>query len=777
MQQRILFEFGRINRIPEDWFLAAGLFGSFALFVWWVYRHDGQQQPRWANVVLPAFRIAVWFLLLWVFLDPRTREETVATRPSKVTVAVDTSLSMSIADDPTLSRDGPTRMERVNEVIESSRLLGLLRMRHDLSLYQVNRDARLVNAFPRTGTPANDGATRITPFQSLGDQSRIGDAVADLLRTEADPTLAALILFSDGRLTAGGPIDQIIAVARQRAVPVHVVPIGQDRAPINIRVADVQLPMRAFTGDAMKISATIQSVGMTGRSVSVELLLKAREGDEATDLIEKQDVVFGPDETLKTVEFLYTPTKPGSWQFTVKAPVDRLELRSDDNAASAGFDVIDRKLNVLLWAGGPTREYQFLRNLLYRDPSFALTVLLESARDDASQEAGTIRRVFPETRDELFPFDAIVAIDPDWSVLPAERQELIAEWVARQAGGLVVVAGPVYTPRLARMGDELSKIRELWPVIPRDVLVSELEADATTEPWPVHISSEGESTDYLRLEEDSATSNQRWKEFSGFFSAYPIAGKKPAASVLATSGNPRSAFPGGTPLFAHQYYGSGRSFYLGSGEIWRLRRLGEQYYDRFWVQLLRAMSQGRLLRGSSRGTFLLEGDRFSFGSPVNVRVRLLADDFTPLISIASLPISIIAPTGLPSEIVLNRDVSRPGEFTGRLLPTSAGEYRLQLLVPNSDQWLERRFQVTMSDLEFENPRPDHANLVRIASETGGKRWNADDLTALPESIPDRSLTTVVTGTPVPQWDRGWLMITIVLLLSCEWLIRKLLTLA
>ena len=37
-------------------------------------------------------------------------------------------------------------------------------------------------------------------------------------------------------------------------------------------------------------------------------------------------------------------------------------------------------------------------------------------------------------------------------------------------------------------------------------------------------------------------------------------------------------------LMASQYYGEGRCFYLGSPEIWRLRSIEEDYYDRFWDQ-------------------------------------------------------------------------------------------------------------------------------------------------------------------------------------------------
>jgi hypothetical protein len=38
---------------------------------------------------------------------------------------------------------------------------------------------------------------------------------------------------------------------------------------------------------------------------------------------------------------------------------------------------------------------------------------------------------------------------------------------------------------------------------------------------------------------------------------------------------------------------------MGSGELWRLRGIDVGYFERLYTQLVRHVSQGRLLRGSS----------------------------------------------------------------------------------------------------------------------------------------------------------------------------------
>ena len=83
---------------------------------------------------------------------------------------------------------------------------------------------------------------------------------------------------------------------------------------------------------------------------------------------------------------------------------------------------------MLLIAGGPSREYQFLRNQLFRDRDAAVDVLLQTGGAGASQEATNILAEFPELADDLFQYDCIVAFDPDWLQLDELQLELLDRW-------------------------------------------------------------------------------------------------------------------------------------------------------------------------------------------------------------------------------------------------------------------------------------------------------------------------------------------------------------
>ena len=75
----------------------------------------------------------------------------------------------------------------------------------------------------------------------------------------------------------------------------------------------------------------------------------------------------------------------------------------------------------------------------------------------------------------------------------------------------------------------------------------------------------------------------------GFYTFYPVDRPKPAATVIATFSDDRARLEDGKeqPYLVAQVYGKGRTVWLGSGEMWRLRQFKEAYHERFWTELAR----------------------------------------------------------------------------------------------------------------------------------------------------------------------------------------------
>ena len=127
--------------------------------------------------------------------------------------------------------------------------------------------------------------------------------------------------------------------------------------------------------------------------------------------------------------------------------------------------VVKKPLRVLLFAGGPTRDYQFLRALLVRETDqkrAELSICLQNSRPgEVIQDVPAERMLlnFPNAiRDvdnpnekpddkyyNLMQYDVVVAFDPDWTRLEPDQAALLDTWVHRHGGGLIIVGGPVNT--------------------------------------------------------------------------------------------------------------------------------------------------------------------------------------------------------------------------------------------------------------------------------------------------------------------------------------------
>ena len=234
---------------------------------------------------------------------------------------------------------------------------------------------------------------------------------------------------------------------------------------------------------------------------------------------------------------------------------------------------------------------------------------------------------------------------------------------------------------------------------------------------------EGMEADFLWLGDSATASSTAWASFPGVYSFCPVRGPKAGATVYARFSDPSVSQGGEGPVyFAGQFYGAGSVFYMGSAEMWRLRAVDDTYFTQFYTKLIRHVSQGRLLRGSTRGVFLVGQDRYLLGNTVELRAQLTNARLEPL-EMPSVNVQVIQPDGTAQTVALRADPSRAGAFAGQFPALQEGTYRMELPVPESEnERLSRRIQVKAPDLERENPRRNDAVLSAIAKNSGGKYY-------------------------------------------------------
>jgi hypothetical protein len=665
-----------------------------------------------------------------------------------------------------------------------------------------------------------------TALKANGVETRIGDALRQLIADHRSQPISGIVLLTDGGQNAGLDPSAAIDMAKEAGISVYTIGLGSDRRPTSVDIADFAVPVRVYPGDSFAVTADLLAHGLTGRTAQVELVSRlagkqTAGGAKSWNIEGQQTVTLPSDGKKERVKFELSGIKETgrrTLQLRVKPPVDPTGtgIKPKDQTQDADVEIVDRKNRVLLIAGGPTREYQFLRNQLRRDHDTIVDVLLQTAGPGVSQDANQILDHFPDSMQELSQYDTIVAFDPNWQriggdtgdeagdeVANDEAIDLLERWVAEEAGGLVLIAGPVYTDDW--IGDaKLGKLRALYPV-EFDRLLANMrnEKFGSRDPGAIEFTREGQQAEFLWLSDgekdaSAAASEHIWTGFKGVYGYYPVRRKKPSATVYARYADPELgaiASGGGTgsaeelPIYmAGQLYGAGRVFYQGSGEMWRLRAMDESYFEQYYTKLLRYVSQGRMLRGSRRGYLSVDRDSYLLGSVVDVEARLTDAQHNPLKK-PKVVAEVTPQDGAPVMVPLLADPNRKGMFRGQFIAVQPGPVRIELPIPDSDEDpLSRQIMVKVPDLEKDNPQRNDALLSEIANRTKGRYYigipaalGADGkLPPLAAQLKDQTRMTIRSGDRDKPWERlwgTWLLCGICGALCLEWLIRRLSRLA
>ena len=815
---RRTFEWGKIQS-NVDWVLPIGVLTAILVYVCYMYRRDATELSPALGWFLTVLRTCVFIVLLIFYLEPRWREETEKTVNSRAIVAIDASLSMGLTDsDVSVSSETTSRIQQVAAALKESEMFRRLRKTHDVTIVrfdsELHRDfIELIKLKPAAETQdapededvANDGKEKkkelsendidwVKRLPLSGEETRLGQCVQQIIGEMANMPLSGVILISDGGQNAGPGPEAIIAAAKEAKIRVVTVGVGSDKQPASVRVAAFNPPPRAYPGDPCTLTGVIQGWRMAGNVVTVQLLSRPatsavnNPNERGTgELLDTQQITLGADGEEVPVKFQITPQDVGKRTLCLKVIPPPNDRDKDDNQIENDMEVVDRKNKVLLFAGGPSREYQFIRNQLYRDKSTISDVLLQTAKPGISQEANKILDEFPTTREELYQYDCIIAFDPDWQELNQSQVELLESWVAEQGGGLIVIAGPVNAGNPIRPWVEnasLSKIRALYPVeFPRRLSTLDVAAYKQEEAYPLDFTREGLEADFLMLTDSAVESRQAWEAFPGVYGCFPVRGVKQGAAILAHFG---ARSEGERPVFmAWQFYGSGRVVYLGSGEMWRLRGVDLTYLEQFYTKIIRHTSKGRLLRGSTRGVLLVGQERYRLGNTVGVQAyRLTNAQLEPLV-LPSVTLQVARPDQSVQTVTLTADPSKAGSYSGQFTVLHEGDYRLELPLPESDERLSQKIRVEIPNLEREHPQRNDALLSEIATKTGGKYFVGlgtllGDAAAVTDLLEDKTKTLVYTATPSPEWQKTvlfWVLVGLFVFLCIEWIIRRLAKLA
>lgn len=801
-----------LRRTPQGWYAVLAI-AAVVLICWLVigmYRREGRMGASLRLRLFMAFlRCVALLMLALILLEPVRVKILRRWIESYTLVLLDTSASMDLVDRyrdtetaarvQTLMSDAQSGSARRMDVAESilrkgdRDLLAALAANNSVKLYAFDDDAISVVSLPAAGgqssadsegsqsapDTARAGAPAGLPdkFEARGPSTNLDRAVRQAVETLGTAPIAGVVVLTDGGINSGPGVEEIARYARERKLPMHVVGIGDPTTPRNVRVTDILAPENALQKDPFAMTATLAAEGMDGERVRVELLEQnLTDGGEAK-VVGARDILIGPGGAIPPVAFERQPEAVGRYAYTVSVPAVPDESITEDNSRQVTINIVDARTRALIVAGEPSWTYRYLTTLLQRDDTIDVSCWLQSADMTSVRDGDTIIDHLPTTAEELFAYDVIILLDPDKTDLDDEWVGLVDQWVTKFGGGLLYSAARPHAS--AFMRDPTFKgLVDLMPISPdpeADLILNQI-GHYQTLGSSIEVTPEAAQHPILRITDNAQADAATWQSFSEVFWHYPVLREKPVATVLLRHANPRMRNNyGGHVLAAVQFAGSGRTGFLAFDGTWRWRRFGQEWFERFWVQAIRYLAEGKLLGGRGRGALLVDKDRPSLGDAVTVSARLLNQRYEPIREERITAWYEI--DGERREFVLQAAVQRPGWFEGRFVPDRTGRYRISVSPPGgvngSEESLERDVLVSRPNLEIMQPQLHKARLQTLAEQSfNGRYWEVDQVQELAKAIPDLHEVVPIRSRPVTLWDNGTMLALLVCLLAFEWALRK-----
>ncbi|MFW6162495.1 MAG: VWA domain-containing protein, partial [Planctomycetota bacterium] len=631
-------------------------------------------------------------------------------------------------------------------------------------------------------TPGEKAVARAQPIPPVvpeGAGTNLTKAIRESLKALAGQPVAALVMVTDGQNTSGGDPLAAADFARSQDTAILAIGVGDPRAPQNLRVAEAWAPETVFRGDPFLIQARLQAEGIEGTSVEVQLAQRRADdpgGDET--VLKTKNVLIGGGKDTADVQFKHEPTTDGEYIYVVRVPAQPRELLDSDNAKSVTVKVISEQARVLLVAGSPVWDFRMVRTLLIRDKTINVSCWLQSLDTDMRQDGDTVIERYPSKPEDLFQYDVIIFFDPDPMEFDQERVALLEKFVGSHAGGIFWVSGPKFSTRFLsyyRTRDMAS----LLPVRLGDLARADVRllVHTASREWALRVTPDGTDHPLMALDKDPHVNRRLWEAMPGVYWSFPATEAKPGAQVLLEHTDPRlRTSDGPRPLLVAGQYGAGRTLYLGFQGTWRWRKLGERYFDRFWVQAVRHLVEGRLVGGKRRGRITTDRDVYPVGRRVAISAKLYDAAFEPLAE-PTVPVVITAASGgAPVEALLKAVPDRPGRYEGSALGTQLGVNELEITLPGTRGGrpirVSKQITVEMPRVEFADPRMARALLTELAERSGGRYFDLADAAGVPDAVPDRRETIVVRQKPRKLWDTTRLLVLLAFLLTVEWAVRK-----
>ncbi len=711
--------------------------------------------------------------------------------PATVEILCDLSESMTVEDE-----GGKSRYDAMREAFDGARdSLKALFERCDVHVVGFGETIEELSV--------EDGIVAF-PEAPSGRETRLGDALAEVLRTTAGKRLLSVALLSDGaQRTRDEDAESPQEVAlryRDAERPITVAPFGSKDGASAVRdvaIDDLRANERVFVGNELVVSGRLRALGFANQELPVQLELETEPGK--TTVVGTTTLVPKSNDATVPWQFTCKPTEEGEWKLRVSTPIQPRELLETNNELSAFVKAIDGGVKALYIEGTRRYEQNFIRAAL--DSSSDVSVrywrppvssLVSKFPDKTEAElVSTLASSRKSLVDQFFAPDKYATYilgDVDSAAFQKEELEALVKRV-EEGAGLVILAGE---RSLGLGGYGATPIAEASPIDLRGVSRVPLDVDLTAfetgesrsartrlvgefraEPAADALGSRDAFA--IGLSVDQKKNLELWRSIPPLSDVYRLGRvKRNATTLLVARPVDGGADAPGYPLLTTQRYGLGRVAVVATDSTWRWRMRGkESEHEKFWRQLI---------LWSARSDELLEGElaietdsaRLVPGENVDFSVVYRPKEGENVDQVRA-EAAIVAPDGsrLPVELTLDQGVWR-GVGAGC---DAFGDYQIEAsLISESGETLQTarsRFLVYEKNLELERPGASLDDLERLAVATQGRTIAPNEFKDYLDELRQESGSIIDTREEkFSFYDSLTVFLAFAALMVADWLLRR-----
>lgn len=679
-------------------------------------------------LLLPKMLLVL--LLVVALLDPDFKWAGGNSSPAKILILQDISSSMDLRDDGTSTRS--QRADRLIQDIKSSApsTIKFQVLPFDTTIHEPGYS-------PKSGTERGTDLGAV--FMALGSQPKLADA-------------DGVILVTDGG-------DETVDIANVATKSLGIVGVGTSPDTWNdIGIGDITAPASVEENGEFDLEADLYARSGTHSDLSsLKVTLDEEVGKDWTPM---QSQTVNLSSLHAAAVFHVQVSGKGAQHYRISLPQLPGELTYANNTRILNVQVQQRALHVLYFTQEIGADFKYLRTELGADPGVAFTAMYRVLQDQFTVQGDRtgyqdLTTGFPDKDDILKRYDCVIMGSFPASQLTDAQMQTLIRYV-ENGGALILKGGDA---SFGRGGYADSKLAPLFPWT-----ISQDEPEVVTGRFPVTISPSGaavEFTDGLREDLDAAGG-------ASLDSLNQPGGLRPGAVGLldATISNHTE------PVVAWQRYGNGQVLGIATNTLWKWAAAGQgtrALYGRFWRQTVRGLT--RKLEGGTLLGVHWNQEHYRPGEQAVVDVQLRDTSDAANIRLVG---SLGGPGG-DKDINLAPVTGKAGDYTAKIPLPMRGDYTFRLTAYSGStpaESYERDLPVEPLLEEGASPELKETYLREIAAKARGVYTGEKDLEPIKKLLRGQVMSqqSFVVVPLVNFWNI--FPFVVILILVCEWLLRR-----